>query len=1427
MIELIALPIEAFVLFSQTWEQISGHIQSFSNIADKHGKTSDLIDEIKAQFDRHDKQRSDLQQSGKHTDAWVEESNAKRNKYEKQIKSLELSAKSLSESLLYPLKSKSGTFNVLRRAKTFLNAGSISEHLNNINGHLEELSDKLSKDIDTCEYFHLQHQTTKITADKYINYFDLQRANIRDGLVLNFDDESSDEGKLRKLLLRSTEERDLGLKSMIFGVWGAGGLGKSAVLCGLCADQKVQESFKNGIFHLTVGNDATEGSIIVQLQRIVESSGGHLCCQQIKESSNTLSDAVNQARKWFQQEKENLKILFIFDDIWQTDAPGTSDYLDSLLQLIDGSNNCRVVFSTRNRQIVHMVGTELWFSVTEVQIKARSWRTARHIFLKHAFINTSNLNSKGEEYVDMILKRCSGYPIALSICGSHIKCTQGDRTLNGALEDLNNRLLHGELTDMKHSSKKTIASIVKTSLADIQDWFTPENMRRYKIPSLKMVKSDGPSDFTIFSMFSRMAVLENQMYIDEGTIHAIWGGSLDRAGTQVILKNLVNRNLVQRSPSNTEKFGLHDLILENCMEKAKNDDNLGQFHRDMLIGFHDQFSIGHVNEEVFLHPAMDITRKEVDTQVRNWWKIDNGPNHYLLNNLIRHLVGGERLAEAVSIISDMRWTKLRISNGGRVSFLAECEIVQKHLADKIKHTNKSGVLADLETAREGIELIRNAADSYWSYLGKDVFALKSQVLGNLLGNSSWIIDRYLYSKTYVEPNIWLCPMQPYYEKPKRQDNLIRMHNWLHHIVVNWELKLAIVLEGKGGDLRPTWVDFNEKRELPTKLQNGVCVRSIACSSSWDTAAVVTKSNELVIFNAINGTLKYSRPVALGTDKVTLTSDGKNAITIGPQTVQIWDIETKTEKSVDNIPTGGGISLTGKGKRIVYATSNKFFVLEFSDSYTSVCQLDPDIGCSCSHILSMDVRGKYLLSVSIPKCQQGTNICIQLWDLITRKCLRCIEHSRIMIQKVVLGVTDSWWFVTRSNVGEIHFWDISNENVSIKKIGNHKHFHGDIAVQPDGKLCLTCSDGTFIKIWDVDSSIAQCQEKDDGLNEVKQVVISPATGKMFSVLDKTITEWNKTTGKEESSIHIQKDTFTTLVHTQQNDVTLMASILDIDDQTGPRLEYKISSDLKENMIQSAHFDLQYSVVSGQAERRIITWGQDKLKIMYPASMSSGSESEPFKFGYQSLESSNTVTFDQICGTKNQNLDEPLLVDVDESGNRIVAAKGPFLTIYGVDEQYNIKEEQKKHMGEMAKICCVALSGDGETVIFGCHQEETANEVSHGRVYIWRFSKNDEPKEVYQHLSHVRKVSISRKGVICASASNDCTIRILLLQKYRPCGIGSRVISNHEMQSSLTFPHRPCSIDITDFFPDDKGSFQASLIVGCTDGTVATFKINLEK
>lgn len=1409
MIQLITLPIEAFVLFSQTWNQISDHIQSFSNIGEKGKEVTDLIEKIKESLAHHEKQRRDLIQSGKHTDAWVHKSNTEQNKYKEQVKSLESSAETLSESLLSPQKSKSGAFRVLRRAKTFLNAGSISEQLNNIISQLEKLSFKLSKDIDTCEYFHCQNQTTNINSDIYNNNFYLHRLSEQDPLVLDFDDEHTDEGKLRRLLLCSTEERDLGLESKVFGVWGAGGLGKSAVLCGLCADQKVHQSFENGIFHLTVGNDATERSIILNLQDIVKSSGGHLWCQRVAKS-RTLSHAVNETCKWFQKEKENLKILLIFDDIWQTGAPGTSDYLKSLLQLIHCSNNCRVVFSTRNSEIVHMVGTE-------IQIKARPLHISRHIFLRHAAVNPSDLNSKGEEYVSMILKRCSGYPIALSICGSHIKSTKVDRTLNGALEDLNNRLSLGELTDMKHSSKKTIASIVKTSLADIQDWLTPEKMKRYKIPS----------DFTIFSMFSRLAVQEKQMYIDEGTTHAIWGGSLHPVGTREILGNLVSRNLVQRSPSNRERYGLHDLILEYCMETAENDGNLGQFHRDMLIGFHDQFSIRHPNEEVFLHPAMNISRKDVETQVRNWWKVDNDPNHYLLNNLIRHLLAGERLAEAVSIVSDMRWTELRVSNGERVSFLAECEIVLKHLADEIKQTIASGdVLTDLEIAREGIELIRNAAYSYWSFLVKDVFALKSQVLANLLGNSSWLIDRYLDSKVYVKPNIWLCPLQPYYEKPKRQDNIIRMFNWLNHILVNWELKLAIVLEGIGGDLRPTWVDLNEKRELPTKLQNSVYVRSIACSSSWDTAAVVTKSNELVIFNAVNGTFKCSIPVAYGTDKVTLTSDGKYAVTIGHRTVQIWDIETKRKKSVDNIPTGRGMSLTGNGNRIVYATLNKFFVLEFSNSYTSVGELNPDIGCSCSHILSMDICGKYLLSVSVPKCQQGTKTWIQLWNLSTRRCLRRIEHSRITIQKVVLGVTESWWFVTRSDVGEIHFWDISNEETTVKKIGNHRHIHGDVAVRPDGKLCLTCSDGTFIKIWDIESSIAQCQEMDDGLNEVKQVVISPVTGKMFSVQDKGITEWNNTTGKEDGSIQVQRDTFTTLVHTQQNGVSPMASILDIDDKTGPRLHYKISSDLSEIIGQSTHFDFQYSVVRGQTERRIITWGQDKLKIMYPKSMSSGSESEPSKFGYKSLESSNTVTFDQLYGTKYENLDDSLLVDVDEIGCRIVAAKGPFLTIYVVDNQYNINEEKKKHIGKTEKISCVALSGDGETVIFGCHQEDTANEASHGRVYIWRFSKNDEPKEVHAHLSKVRKVSISGKGVLCASASSDCTIQVLLLQEDLPWAIGSRVISKDEIQSSLTFPDRPCAIDISDFLPDAKGSYQASLIVGCIDGTVATFKINIE-
>lgn len=123
------------------------------------------------------------------------------------------------------------------------------------------------------------------------------------------------------------------------------GVGKSTALIGIAHDRDIREHFVHGVLFLSIGVAATVGDVTNELEKIMRFTGAATHADKVQ-SSASMADAVSKAAIWFRGKR----ILFLIDDIWPN-AFGPQGYLPELEGLLQGSEDSRIVISTRSLQI--------------------------------------------------------------------------------------------------------------------------------------------------------------------------------------------------------------------------------------------------------------------------------------------------------------------------------------------------------------------------------------------------------------------------------------------------------------------------------------------------------------------------------------------------------------------------------------------------------------------------------------------------------------------------------------------------------------------------------------------------------------------------------------------------------------------------------------------------------------------------------------------------------------------------------------------------------------------------------------------------------------------------------------------------------------------------------------------------------------------
>ena len=321
------------------------------------------------------------------------------------------SIKQVLELVQENVKELKKTLGKRKRFQQFTGAKGIARDLESQSSKIQDVQTQLHDTINNLQTFVDENDFFKV------DFSSIPR--VRFPVHLDFSTPSTVEGMLKTKLLdqvkRYRENEQACHVTAVVGAKGMGGVGKTTALCKLAQERDVQEAFPHGIHFMVVGRDATPGTLVQKLKRIVRNSGGEKLVNKI-DDSGPLESAVATTSSWF----AGKRVLFVCDDLWQTTS-SRSGYFKELRDLVSCCPESHMLISTRNDKIGPQGSAKVVF-----EPRPTTGGAARGIFLKSAGLNDEAVSSSGaDDLVIEILELCRGVPLTLSIAGAQVRWHEG------------------------------------------------------------------------------------------------------------------------------------------------------------------------------------------------------------------------------------------------------------------------------------------------------------------------------------------------------------------------------------------------------------------------------------------------------------------------------------------------------------------------------------------------------------------------------------------------------------------------------------------------------------------------------------------------------------------------------------------------------------------------------------------------------------------------------------------------------------------------------------------------------------------------------------------------------------------------------------------------------------------------------------------
>ena len=149
---------------------------------------------------------------------------------------------------------------------------------------------------------------------------------------------------------------------------GMGGVRKKCALRAVSGDREIHQHSPNGVYWLSLGQEATNARVIKQVAEIVEESGGIDLSSRISAVTD-VTMATSEAEGWF----SGHRCLFLCDDLWRTDSRSQGHFY-MFKNLVDKDSGSCMLCLTRDLEIAKLAEVK-----HRVQFSARPPEEAKAI----------------------------------------------------------------------------------------------------------------------------------------------------------------------------------------------------------------------------------------------------------------------------------------------------------------------------------------------------------------------------------------------------------------------------------------------------------------------------------------------------------------------------------------------------------------------------------------------------------------------------------------------------------------------------------------------------------------------------------------------------------------------------------------------------------------------------------------------------------------------------------------------------------------------------------------------------------------------------------------------------------------------------------------------------------------------------------------
>lgn len=814
--------------------------------------------------------------------------------------------------------------------------------------------------------------------------------------------------------------------SIVVSVYGMPGLGKTCTLRALCTDADIRARFKDGIYVLSLGAEATAETFLNSLCDAVRVSGG---CKRAQEmfQEKSVNIVVQKGMEWF----DNRQCLFLLDDVWPAGGEGPK-FVEHLSRVAASSYGSSMVFSTRD---VTLAEHEIVTETVQLCVRRTFGTESRFILLNCGRMQQNYPFSESSELaLRSLLEQGGGLPVALSIIGRGARrfIRMFPHDLDKAICAYSNArgTVGQSIVDEEAGAYGALSVAVGTSLRMLDE----------------SIAASGNFDtrYSVMELHRGLCVMQKQQWIPLLVLCFLWGESrnitiglaerLDEVG-------LIDICFQEIDGIDVKGIRIHDLLHDYAINEAQRENELQLWHSRLLEGFELEYG--------------DAIKK--CEGCRSWWTESISDDHYFHRNVIRHLIGSSDVEEAITLATRPEWISRQLQTNGRIWMQRDFELLKSTM------NAANPVPDDLEDIVDGLSIVLNSIQLGLRAIIANPPEIFFQISSRLMQSkvTSAFLRRVVDYIVATTPAPRLIPRNACLNMAEvRGGHVIPCRGAVRVLVVE-ELETGFVGCQDGRML--SFDMISNENVLEWKAHGGyiTCLvatrdRGLLVSGSSDqTAKIWDMNNNLELISVC----RWTEPV----DCLDITPDNLRLIAGSSEgSISIWDVRTGQclDLIVNSINNGIlAIATSPDGKRFASAGKNrKIQVWPLEADHKTMCDENEGSGkeerkCGLRRAFGK-IRGK--------KTRATIEVEAQISPLLT---ISLEEHSAWL--RSMCFTRDGTKLMAGTDDRIIRIWNVARDGEIIRTFEGHSHWIYSVSESKDGKTIFSTSwDGTA-RAWDID------------------------------------------------------------------------------------------------------------------------------------------------------------------------------------------------------------------------------------------------------------------------------------------------------------------------------------------------------------------------